>query len=256
MESDMGLEDLTGTNKFIDDLVIGNPVGSTDTKSTLDDHIKGVKNVLNNCFEFITGKVTASHTELNVLDGITANTAELNTLDGISSTTAELNLLSGKSLASSDDVIDNFPAGTVMLFYQAAAPTGWTKDLTASLNNNALRILTTGTWTSGSKGTVDFSTVFAKTATDSHTLVEAEIPAHTHGSAGNHSHSMTLSNKWGNNEGSSSGWGYDSSTAGSSANSTATAGAHTHSSVGGNGGHSHNMDIRVKYVDLILASKD
>jgi hypothetical protein len=39
--------------------------------------------------------VTATATELNVLDGITATTAELNILDGITATTAELNLLDG-----------------------------------------------------------------------------------------------------------------------------------------------------------------
>jgi hypothetical protein len=74
----MGLEDLTGTDKFIDDFVITNPIGATDVKGQGDNHLRGIKNVLNNCFEFITGKVTATHTELNVLDGITSTTAQLN----------------------------------------------------------------------------------------------------------------------------------------------------------------------------------
>jgi len=39
--------------------------------------------------------VTATATELNILDGITATTAELNILDGVTSTTAELNVLDG-----------------------------------------------------------------------------------------------------------------------------------------------------------------
>ena len=39
--------------------------------------------------------VTATTTELNVLDGITATTAELNVLDGITATTAELNYTDG-----------------------------------------------------------------------------------------------------------------------------------------------------------------
>lgn len=68
----MALEDLSGTDKFIDDLVITNPVGSTDPMSDVDGHITGVKNVLNNSFEFITGKVTSTHTELNFNDGLTS----------------------------------------------------------------------------------------------------------------------------------------------------------------------------------------
>ena len=39
--------------------------------------------------------LTSSATELNILDGITSTTAELNILDGIIATTAELNILSG-----------------------------------------------------------------------------------------------------------------------------------------------------------------
>jgi hypothetical protein len=39
--------------------------------------------------------LTASASELNVLDGITASTAELNILDGVTATAAELNVLDG-----------------------------------------------------------------------------------------------------------------------------------------------------------------
>ncbi len=69
----MALEDLTGSSKFIDDLVATNPVGATDPKSEGDDHIRGLKNVLRNCFEFVTGAVTATHTELSHLASITAD---------------------------------------------------------------------------------------------------------------------------------------------------------------------------------------
>jgi len=41
--------------------------------------------------------VSATATELNVLDGITSTTAELNILDGVTSTAAEINLLDGSS---------------------------------------------------------------------------------------------------------------------------------------------------------------
>lgn len=93
----MPVEELDGTDKFIDDFNLSNPVGSTDTKATLDDHIRGIKNVLNNCFEFITGKVTATHTELNKLDGCTVSTAELNTLSGVTTTPVQTGAASTKS---------------------------------------------------------------------------------------------------------------------------------------------------------------
>lgn len=50
-----------------------------------------------------------------------------------------------------------FSAGTVMLFAQTSAPTGWTKD-TTNYNNSAIRIVT-GTVSTG--GSVDFTTAFA-----------------------------------------------------------------------------------------------
>lgn len=69
----MPLEDLTGTDKFINDLVITNPVGSTDAKASLDDHIRGLKNVLKNTFGYLTGALTVTHAEINQLDGVTSN---------------------------------------------------------------------------------------------------------------------------------------------------------------------------------------
>lgn len=42
------LEDLTGSSKYIDDLVPANPVGTSDLISQGDDHIRGIKNVLQN----------------------------------------------------------------------------------------------------------------------------------------------------------------------------------------------------------------
>ena len=51
--------------------------------------------------------------------------------------------------------ISSFPAGTLMLFQQTAAPTGWTKQTTH--DNKALRVVT-GSASSG--GTSSFTTVF------------------------------------------------------------------------------------------------
>ena len=67
------------------------------------------------------------------------------------------------------------PSGTPMLFQQTAAPTGWTKQVTH--NDKALRVVS-GTASSG--GSIAFSTVFAKTATDATTLTTTTMPAHSH----------------------------------------------------------------------------
>tara|TARA_R110002153_G_scaffold40871_5_gene116787 strand:- start:2276 stop:3325 length:1050 start_codon:yes stop_codon:yes gene_type:complete len=46
--------------------------------------------------------VTATGTELNILDGVTSTTAELNILDGVTSTTAELNILDGVTATAAE----------------------------------------------------------------------------------------------------------------------------------------------------------
>jgi hypothetical protein len=82
-----------------------------------------------------------------------------------------------------------FASGTVMLFAQTAAPTGWTKNTTTG-DNSALRVVT-GTASTG--GTVGFTTAFAsQTPTGSvaistvsgsagaTTLTTPQIPSHNH----------------------------------------------------------------------------
>lgn len=124
-----------------------------------------------------------------------------------------------------------FPAGTLMLFAQTAAPTGWTKS--ATHNDKTLRVVS-GTASSG--GSVAFSTVFGRTATDGHTLVTSEMPAHTHTTIKPYS-----------TGGYTAGYGYGVDPL----NTTEAT-----SSTGGGGSHSHNIDLRVNYVDVIIASKD
>ena len=86
----MALESAT----YIDGLVATNPV-STDPLSSADDHMRLIKATLKNTFPNITGAITATQAEINVLDGITSSTSELNILDGVTATAAEINHLSG-----------------------------------------------------------------------------------------------------------------------------------------------------------------
>ena len=78
-----------------------------------------------------------------------------------------------------------FPSGTVMVFYQASAPTGWTKS--TAQNNKSLRVVS-GTG-GGSGGSWDLSSGVTSSSTGAHTHSGS---SHTH-STPNHSHSHSLS---------------------------------------------------------------
>lgn len=56
---------------------------SDDPRSEGDDHIRLVKSTLQATWPSISGAVTATHVELNLLDGVTATTEEINKLDGV-----------------------------------------------------------------------------------------------------------------------------------------------------------------------------
>jgi hypothetical protein len=136
-----------------------------------------------------------------------------------------------------------FDAGTRLIFAQTTAPTGWTKD-TTNYNNHALRVVTGA---AGTGGTVDFTTAFVSQAVSgtvgtsgATTLSTSQIPSHTHG--------INLS---------SSGCG--SATTGS----IGTAPGQT-DSTGGGGSHTHSggtftgtaINLAVKYLDVITATKN
>lgn len=78
----------------------------------------------------------------------------------------------------------SFPTGTVLLFYQASAPTGWTQ--VTSLNDYDLRLVSGTGGTTG--GTTAYSTVFTnQTPTISGsftagatTLSTSQMPSHNH----------------------------------------------------------------------------
>lgn len=80
---------------------------SSDPVKQGDDHIRLLKAVLKNTFANLEGQVTASHNELNKLDGVTASTAEINTLDGLTTTTTELNHLNGAGVKKAEFQILN-----------------------------------------------------------------------------------------------------------------------------------------------------
>lgn len=175
------------------------------------------------------------------------------------------------------DAIDNielFPTGTLMLFQQTAAPTGWTKQTTH--NDKALRVVS-GTVSSG--GTDAFTTAFGTPSVSGsisgdlgvgnlavsvsgnisgHTLSINEMPSHRHNATGNANSSGNLNT-----------FQIRSSGNQLTAQTGLTGG-------GGSHNHGHNLSgtlngapstgnlalssataaINVQYVDLIIAAKD
>lgn len=188
-----------------------------------------------------------------------------------------------------------FTSGTLMLFQQTSAPTGWTKQTTH--DNKALRVVS-GSASSG--GSVGFTTAFASqavsgsvstsvnntTATNqnttatgsvsisggsvgSYTLTTTDIPSHSHNSrnrAANFGGSdfFVLGNGDGGGGGTSTnttggGGGHSHSFSAPSGSFSGTAHSHTQDA------HNHTasssftgtaIDLAVSYVDLIIASKD
>ena len=108
----MALEDLTGSGKYIDDLVSSNPAAG-DNVSEGDDHIRGIKNVLKLSFPAITGAVTPTHTELNYVDGVTsAIQTQLNAITAndwvVTAKIADANVTTAKI---ADDAVTNAKIG-------------------------------------------------------------------------------------------------------------------------------------------------
>jgi hypothetical protein len=124
--------------------------------------------------------------------------------------------------------LGGFPPGTVMLFVQTAAPTGWTKSTTH--DNKALRVVS-GSVTTG--GTQNFTAVL-NGSVGATTLTVAQMPSHTHTARSGISDTrgtdvLDSSNLFEKND--------------PAINAT-----------GGGGSHTHSMDVA--YVDVIIATKD
>lgn len=152
-----------------------------------------------------------------------------------------------------------FPSGTKMLFQQVTPPAGWVTDTTH--NDKALRVVSAFP---GAAGVVPFSTVFGGVTTGQTTLSIAEIPIHAHGvTDGGHSHSGNLGvgRLWAETNGTATqvdaGSGPSVAVLGTN-NFAGTTADITGISIQNNGGsqpHTHPMDMRVQYVDVIIAVK-
>ena len=163
--------------------------------------------------------------------------------------------------------IDIIPAGSLMLFQQSSAPTGWTKG--TAHDNKALRVVTGSASSGGSNtfaaafnnnqtvsGTTSSTSVTITGSTAAHTLTISEMPAHTHTEGGIQEFGTTSSTSTGTRNTGNSSPGNQFET-----QSTGGGGSHSHD-VGtlAGGSHTHTFsdtfNLDVQYVDLIICSKD
>jgi hypothetical protein len=203
------------------------------------------------------GTGATTQTAYAVLCGGTTSTSAYQSIASVGTAGQILTSNGAGALPTFQAAGGGFASGTVMLFAQTAAPTGWTKNTTTG-DNSALRVTTGTASTGGSQG---FTTAFAsQTPTGSvsitsvtgsagaTTLTTPQIPSHTHTIAIKTSPgpAFTLPGESG------------------------TAGALTSSSTGGDGSHTHPfsfssgsgtftgnaINLAVQYIDVIRATKD
>lgn len=134
-----------------------------------------------------------------------------------------------------------FPAGTTTLFYQAAAPLGWTKLTTQ--NDKALRVVSGSGGVSG--GTNSFSSVMAQTVVGNTTLSTAQLSSHSHAPTTGGGNYIDITNINTGVQGFAAGTSF---TAASYDNSTGLTGTGS--------AHNHTITMSIQYIDLILASKN
>ena len=166
-------------------------------------------------------------------------------------------------------IVSPIPSGTVMVFYQAVAPTGWTQVTTQ--NDKALRVVSGSGGVTG--GTNPFSTVMAQTATGNHTLTLADTAAGIKSNANNTVTTYMAGNPnvyvptpppgitWGQAPipGTTGSYIVPFSGSGASIGYTSygqyTQNINVNSNNTGGGAHNHPLTMDIQYCDVILASK-
>jgi hypothetical protein len=160
----------------------------------------------------------------------------------------------------------SIPAGSVMSFYQAAAPSGWTQVTTAALGDAALRLVTDGSGGS-TGGSIAFSTLFSPTATyaGSINITSGQVGDTVLSTTQLASHFHTISIEASGNGGGGQNWArwnagnvnpsYGPPPAAQTDGLTGND-VHTHSLVGAAANGNFTSNFAVKYANFIICSKN
>jgi len=148
------------------------------------------------------------------------------------------------------------PSGTIMVFYQASPPVGWTIKTTGFNNNSMIVLGTSYVASGGSEDARSFNPTVAATAVGNHT--------HTISTQANHSHSFAGTTSANSGSGKDQGGGSNDCAphphTHTFAGTSGASGSHNHGGgTGGSGSHSHTMTYDTYnpwYVRLIAATKD
>jgi hypothetical protein len=219
-----------------------------------------VRSDLNNVFDAIVSKnsgatepsVTYAYmwwadtatTKLNIRNGANSGWIEVGTLDqvGLNIVASKFPNVTTNVTLTSAQINDTvyLASGTKMVFFQAAAPTGWTQD--TNHNDKALRCVSGAGGSSG--GSTAFSTLaHSHTGTGGSTSLSiAQMPAHTH--------TFTAQQNIG---------GFTDN--GGAPDQRSTASSSTTNSTGSGSGHNHSVtvgstSISPLYIDVIVCEKD
>ena len=200
---------------------------------------------LKNKLDGIESGATADQSSSEILTAI-------KTVDGASSG-LDADLLDGQHGSYYKDT----PSGTVAIFYQSSAPTGWTKS--TSHDNKALRVVSGNG--GGSGGSNNFTTAFNSSrgtsggSVNNHTLSTSQMPSHQHhGRAPNHD----------SNSSGSQGYPYNNNhNAFRTSDRARERQMHIDAieSTGGGGSHNHgfsnpSINLNVQYINVIICSRN
>ena len=219
-----------------------------DSDSSL--HVNGNALAFKSDIGNVEGDLTVSGGDITL-----GGTGRIQGIDTVSASTDAAN----KTYVDSAVGNNAFPSGTRMLFQQTSAPTGWTKVTTH--NNKALRVVS---GTAGSGGSVAFTTALASKTPSGTVSVSGSVTVNNKALNStslmpSHTHEMNRKEGGGGSGGS---YHYYLGSGGylprSSVRSTGGNGNHNHgASFSGSGSFSGSaIDLRVLYVDIIIATKD